>query len=608
MNSSEILFLPHNETVRVPAGTLLLDAAQQASIGVEAPCNGKGTCGKCRVRIVEGAVAGPHPDELNHLSSAEIAGGVRLACRSRVAGKSVVKFLDGARQRHRILSDGVLPPFELEPHITKTFLELSPPSLTDNCDDLRRLERALASELPTDLPLEFLQQLPGTLRAGGHRATVVLASARPIGIEPGDTAALCFGVAVDIGTTTVVAALIDFCSGEELASASMINPQKSYGLDVLSRIQYLKEHPDALQTLSCQIREGLDRLILELCERAGIDRTNIYEVAVAANATMTHLFLGVNATGIGASPYAPAFTASVTVPACSVGLSIAPFGLVYCLPAVSGYIGADIVAGLLASDLARSEKVALLIDIGTNGEIVLGSAKGLYACSCAAGPAMEGMNIGCGMRAAEGAIEQVHIDETVAVRTIGDRPAVGICGSGIIDAVAELLKVGALGRSGRFIRLTGGEKPSPWHARLRPEGGGRFVLCEGEGGEIAVSQKDIRQVQLAKGAILSGILSLTARLGIQMEEIDRVYIAGAFGHHVRKESLARIGVFPREFVKRVVLIGNSSKSGAMMALLSREKRAEAERLARQVSYVELSCHPGYDRLFTDSLSFQEAGR
>ena len=296
----------------------------------------------------------------------------------------------------------------------------------------------------------------------------------------------------------------------------------------------------------------------------------------------------------------------MSVPARTLGLDIAPFGLVYCLPAVSGYIGADIVAGLLAAEMEQSARIALLIDIGTNGEIVLGSSMGLHACSCAAGPALEGMNIGCGMRAAEGAIEQVRIDGELTVRTIGDAAAAGICGSGIIDAVAELVKAGAVAESGRFVRLTGNELPLPWHSRLRSEGSGRFVLSESGGLEIAVSQKDIRQVQLAKGAILSGMLSLTAQLGIRLADIERIYIAGAFGHHVRKESLARLGVFPQECLERVVLIGNSSKSGAIMALLSREKRAQAERLARQVHYLELSCHPGYDRLFAESLSFPKA--
>jgi uncharacterized 2Fe-2S/4Fe-4S cluster protein (DUF4445 family) len=469
------------------------------------------------------------------------------------------------------------------------------------------LQRALGVELGQGLPLEFLQRLPGVLRAEDFRITVVWAADHLLGIEPGDTTALAYGVAVDIGTTTVVAALVDLVSGEELASASMINPQKSHGLDVLSRIQHLREHLDALPTLSQLIREGIDQLIAELCAQTAVDRMHIYEVAVAANATMTHLFLGVDASSIGSSPYVAAFFAEVSVPARQVGLAIAPWGQVYCLPAVSSYIGADIVAGLITAELHKSDQVALLIDIGTNGEIVLGSSQGLYACSCAAGPALEGMNISCGMRAAEGAIEEVRIDETVALRTIAGKPPVGICGSGIIDAVAEMVKVGAVGKSGRLARLTGDEEPRPWHSRLRRDGAARFVLSQGEAGEIAVTQKDIRQVQLAKGAILSGIISLTGHLGIRIADIERVYIAGAFGHHVRKESLARLGVFPRECLDRVVLVGNSSKSGAVMSLLSRSKRAEAGRLARQVSYVELSCHPGYDRLFADCLSFQEAG-
>jgi uncharacterized 2Fe-2S/4Fe-4S cluster protein (DUF4445 family) len=604
MSSAEIVFLPDNRTVLVPVGTSLLNAARLAGVALEAPCNGAGSCGKCRVQTA-GEHAVPHPDERDHLSESELEQGVRLACRTEAVDQSVVTLPGSPDRRHRILSDGVLPLFEIEPHITKTYLELPPPSLSDNCDDLRRLERGLGREVSAELPLSFLQGLPATLRAESGRVTVVLAGGRPIGIERGDTSSRSFGVAVDIGTTTVVAALMDLITGDELASASMINPQKEFGLDVLSRIQHLRSHPDALQTLGSLIRDGLDQLIGELCRDAEIQRAEIYEVTVAANATMTHLLLGVDPSGIGASPYLPAFTAGVTVQACALGLAISPFGQLYCLPAVSGYIGADIVAGLVAAEMERSEQIALLIDIGTNGEIVLGSSRGLHACSCAAGPALEGMNIGSGMRAAEGAIEQVHIDDGVSLTTIGGRPAVGICGSGIIDAVAELVKAGAVGRSGRFVRLTGKEAPLAWHSRLRTDGTGRFVLSETEAGEIAVSQKDIRQVQFAKGAILSGILSLTAQLGIGLEQIERVYIAGAFGHHVRKESLARLGVFPHQCLDKVILIGNSSKSGAIMALLSGEKRAEAERLARRVSYLELSCYPGYDRLFADSLGFPE---
>lgn len=606
MSSAKVIFLPHNKAVSVHPESSLLQVAQSASLELEAPCNGAGTCGKCRVQIVEGETCRPHPDELLHLSGSELAQGVRLACRCQAAGKRVVRLPEGRGSRHRILSDGVLPEFELKPQITKRYLELPQPSLKDNCDDLQRLERALGRELSRELPLEFLRALPGALRAEGFRVTVICAGDRPIGIEPGDTTSSCFGVAVDIGTTTVVAALVDLLSGAELATASAINPQKGYGLDVLSRIQHLRQHPDALPTLSGLIKEELQRLISDLCSGQGIDTSQVYEIAVAANATMTHILLGVDPAAIGASPYLPAFTSSVTVPARVLDLCIASFAQVYCLPAVSGYIGADVVAGLVAAQMERSEKVALLIDIGTNGEIVLGSSCGLHSCSCAAGPALEGMNIGSGMRAAEGAIEEVRIDGDVRVRTIGGKAPLGICGSGIIDAIAEMVKAGVVGRSGRLARLTGEEEPLPWHSRLQSSGSGRFVLSEGEGGEIAVSQKDIRQVQLAKGAILSGILSLTAQLGIDMGDIDAVYLAGAFGHHVRKESLARLGVLPQQCLDKVVLIGNSSKAGATMALLSVEKRAEAERLARQVGYVELSCYHGYDRLFAESLSFHEA--
>ncbi|GFO60618.1 ferredoxin [Geomonas silvestris] len=626
MTHPEILFLPNREAVRVPTGTPLLEAAQKAAVDLEAPCNGKGTCGKCRVQLVEGALPTPHHDELGHLSSAELASGVRLACRQEASGNSVVRLVSAGRGGERILCDGLLPAFELDPPVTKRLVVLPPATLEDNCDDLTRLERALGCELAGSVSLEFLRQLPHALRhspaafkepakactestnasrAGGWPVTVVFHGGRPIGIEPGDTRERCYGVAVDIGTTTVVAALIDLASGAELATASMVNPQKAHGLDVLSRIQRLKEEPAALDGLTALIRGGLDQLLGELCEEARVSRDDLYELVVAANATMTHLLLGIDPSAIGSSPYVPAFSGSVELPAAELGLLLARCARVYCLPAVSGYIGADIVAGLLASELESSDRPALLIDIGTNGEMVLGSAHGLTACSCAAGPALEGMNISCGMRAAQGAIERVELNAEVATRTIGDAPALGICGSGIIDAVAELVKVGAVLPSGRFDKSSAAGEAVSWRARLKNEGAGRFILAEAaaDRGEVAVSQKDIRQVQLAKGAILSGILSLTAQLGIRPADIDRIYLAGAFGHRIRKESLGRLGMVPAECLDRAIPIGNSSKAGAIMALLSLKKRALAEQLARRVGYVELSCYPGYDRLFAEALAF-----
>ncbi|MBF0635253.1 MAG: DUF4445 domain-containing protein, partial [Nitrospinae bacterium] len=316
----------------------------------------------------------------------------------------------------------------------------------------------------------------------------------------------------------------------------------------------------------------------------------------------------VDPASLGRSPYVSVFSTAVDVPADETGLAISRFGTVHCLPSVSSYIGADIVAGLIVTEMEKKNETALFIDIGTNGEIAMFAGGVLSACSCAAGPALEGMNISCGMRAANGAIEKIFIgDDGVRVHTIGNKPAVGLCGSGVIDAVGELVKSGAVTKSGRFVKPSAVAGKS-WAGRLDDtNGGAKFVLSEGgkNSEPIAVTQKDIRQVQLAKGAILSGILALAKRLEVNIGDIDRVYIAGAFGHHVRLESLARLGILPEELHSKVTLVGNSSKTGAMLSLLSQDKRKEANDIARRVRYIELSCVPGYDRLFTECLSFPD---
>ncbi len=592
MDKFEVKFLPQNKIVSIDRGARLFDAAREAFIDIETSCNGKGTCGKCRVQHIDGKISEPQVDELKHISEDELSAGIRLACRSTVVGRATFKVLSDSKRKHRILSTGFMPKFKLNPNIKKIYVDLVKPSLEDNSDDLTRLKKSIGLKIEDNLPLSLLQKLPVIMREENFKVTLVFSGDRLIGIEPGDTAGRSYGIAVDIGTTTVVVSLIDLNSGAELSSASMINPQKSFGLDVLTRIQYVRDHPDGLSTLSRLIREGIDTLIGDVCRQADVKRAEAYEVAVAANATMMHLLLSVDPTSLGASPYVSGFTSAVSIPAHDLSLNISDFGIVYCLPSVSSYIGADIVAGLITAELDKKDERALFIDIGTNGEIVFGSKEGLFACSCAAGPALEGMNIACGMRAADGAIEKVFIDEDVSIETIGGRPAVGICGSGIIDAVAELVKVGAVAKSGRF-----------------GNGSSRFVLSSAgkKNGEISITQKDIRQVQLAKGAILSGILSLTGQLGIGLSDIKRVYVAGAFGHHVRMESLARLGVFPEECLDRVNLIGNSAKTGAVLCLLSKEKRDEAVSTARKVKYIELSCYPNYDRLFADCLCFPEVG-
>lgn len=609
MGKVEIRFLPQNKVVDAAMGDCLMQVARDAFIDIESSCSGKGTCGKCLVQLVDGGADEPHDDEIRHISAENLAQGVRLACRSKVTGMADYQVLGVAGKKHRILSEGRMPEFNLNPSIGKKYIELEKPKLEDNLDDVSRLEQALGLGLSENLPLSLLQQIPGVLRSSGFRATLVSAGEDLIGIEPGDTTSLCYGAAVDIGTTTVVVSLVNLVSGEELAARTMINPQKNHGLDVLSRIQHVREHAGGLDDLSRMIRECIDSLIGEACKDAEVERRNIYEIAVAANSTMMHFLLGVDPSGIGKSPYVPSFTCGVNVTARELGITISPFGTVYCLPSVSAYIGADIVAGILSAELAGKDERALFIDIGTNGEIAFSSKEKLCACSCAAGPALEGMNISCGMRAANGAIEKVFINDDVEIQTIGGKAAVGLCGSGIIDAVGELVKAGIVLPSGRFVKLQPGDAP-PWAQRLQSDNGpASFMLSAGKKGfgPIAITQKDIRQVQLAKGAILSGILVLLSKLGIGLQDIDHVYIAGAFGFHVRMESFARMGVIPAELLDRVTLIGNSSKSGAILCLLSKEKREEAARLARKIDYTELSCFPDYDKLFTKCLSFPDVG-
>lgn len=605
MDLFEVTFLPQGKVVLARSGMTVFEAARAAGVDVETSCNGEGTCGKCRVQQVEGHAGAAGQDEKGHLSAGDLADGIRLACRCKIDGGATFRVLADSRRTQRILVDGFMPHFDFDPNVTKVHLRPSPPSLTESSSDLAGLRRQVGRSVSGQTSVAALRQFRGALRQGDGAVTLVFAGDALIAVEPGDTTGACYGLAVDIGTTTLVVSLVDLVGGEEVASASTVNPQSSYGLDVLTRIHHIRGNPADLDLLKTLVREAINGLIGKVCRRANVERRHVYEVAVAGNATMMHIFLSVDPAGMGRSPYTPVFTSAISVEAKDVGLDIADVGLIWCLPSVSAYVGADIVAGLVTAELDSSDKMSLLIDIGTNGEIVLKSAGRLFACSCAAGPAFEGMNISSGMRAARGAIEWVEIDDDVELVTIGDAPPTGICGSGVIDAVAELVKVGAVDHSGRFVDPAAAGAAG-WVSRLSKNGrAGRFVLSGEPDSQIAVTQRDVRQVQLAKGAILSGVLALTRELGVALEEIERIYVAGAFGHHVRLESLARLGVLPTACLDRVTLIGNSSKTGALLCLLSKAKREEAESLAGRISYVELSCYPDFDRLFTRCLTFSE---
>jgi uncharacterized 2Fe-2S/4Fe-4S cluster protein (DUF4445 family) len=415
-----------------------------------------------------------------------------------------------------------------------------------------------------------------------------------------------YGICIDIGTTTVVTALIDLCTGEELADASMINAQKHYGLDVLTRITYEYENPEnGAEKLQKAIVNSINGMIEEVCREAEVDKSKILEIDVAANCTMLHMLLGVDARSIGKSPYKPQFLKAQELFARKIGIQAGHGTKLYCLPSVSGYIGADIVAGAYVCRLQEETGNVLFIDIGTNGEIVLASKGKILCCSCAAGPALEGMNISSGMRASEGAIEDVKITEKgIVLQTIGDREPIGICGSGILAVVKELLATGIVKSTGVFVKKEKLPETDYRYPMIRLNGTKRELILHKEP-ELLVTQGDVRQVQLAKGAILSGFMALLNKAGIHMEDLDKVMIAGQFGAHLPAESLIGTGILPNAVKDKLEYVGNSSKTGAYMTLMSKKVKREIEALAERMEYMELAETENYERIFTECMIFPE---
>jgi uncharacterized 2Fe-2S/4Fe-4S cluster protein (DUF4445 family) len=581
-----------------------MDLLDDAGIELESSCAGNGTCGKCRVLIISGECLPPGPAEMELLSPKDFKRGIRLACHCLVRGE-VELSVENAAQDLRVLEKGMLADFKIEAEISKYQL-----TSTYNEQELSLIEQILQQ-------LNIEQSVPDSLdilrliAQFKPETTAIVASNKLIGLEHGDTIAHCYGVAVDIGTTTVVASLHKLDDGSELAVASALNPQTQYGLDVLGRIQYAGKGSNNLDKLNGLIINCLNGLISELCRRSGIDSQYIYKIAVAANTVMLHLLLGVSPASIGRAPYHPVFRQGQVLAADNLGLLVSPFASLYCLPSVSGFVGADIVAGIIASNMDGAEEILLFLDLGTNGEIVLRRDGKLIACSTAAGPALEGMNIACGMRAARGAVEEVWIqDKSVQWRTIDNAPPLGLCGSGLIDLVAVMLECGLLNSSGRIAarnNFAGVYPHNPLSGQIDDIAGKRrFWLIPSSDNcpnGIFVSQADIRQVQLAKSAIVTGIKTMMTETGLDESRVNKVYVAGAFGAYLKPSSLIRLGFFPESWHDRITFVGNTSKAGAVMALLSSSTRCRMEETAQKVNYVELESCPGFEKMFIENMRF-----
>ncbi len=590
----------------------LLDYINTATpFTLPAPCGGKGRCGKCRVVVVEGEFSPVTDGERRHLSPQDLARGLRLACLVRpTAGPARVE-LEGERAGVGNKASLIEEKFAILPPFRKTLLTLPQPGLQDQASDQSRILRQLGEDAP-GMPLAVLRKLAGALRKNGFSATLCHSRDRVIAVEAGDTRDSLYGVAVDIGTTTVAAYLMDMTRGENLDVLSALNAQGAFGGDVISRIHYAMTRPEGLRLLGVKILDQIDSMITALARRNGIDPERIYGVSLAANTTMLHLALGLPPENIAAAPFISVTTEAQRVPSRELGLSIAPGALVQVLPSISGYVGADIVAAVLAGGMDQAESPCLLIDIGTNGEIVLGDRSGMVACSTAAGPAFEGAHVRNGVGGVAGAVNGVFPGKgRPAFTTIADAPPLGLCGSGIVDLLALLLRAGIVDETGRMLSrdeaASAGIPDDYLRGMTEAEGEPAFVLVPEEesavGAPIMMTQKDVREIQLAKAAIAAGIDTLIGHAGITPGEIGTLRLAGGFGSYIRRESAAAIGLIPGELLHRVEVMGNAAGRGAIMALLSENMWKRCDEIRRAVRYIELSSSPEFQDAYIDRMFF-----
>jgi uncharacterized 2Fe-2S/4Fe-4S cluster protein (DUF4445 family) len=604
----DLRFEPSGRRVRVPAGVTVFDAASWNGIAIDSTCGGHGTCKKCRVRVLEGGATVTSLDT-RAFAPSELREGWRLACRLEAGGDLGVE-VPPLATRPKAATIGVGRKVILRPAVQKRYVELSEPSLKDQAPDVERLLARL-DDLELRVDLHALRAVGPALRRGGFRVTAVVVDDALVDVEPGDTTSRLFGIAFDLGTTTVVATLLDLATGAPVAVQSVLNRQQPFGADVITRISSVMMDPDALHGLARLAHETLAELASAVCAEAGVTAREVYEVAIAGNATMTHIVLGIDPEPLGMAPFILASRAFPELLAADIGLDVHPRARAVVFPSIGAYVGGDITAGLLASGMDRDRRTRLFIDIGTNCEIVLGSDEGLLATAAPAGPAFEGASIRCGMRASDGAIESVTMTpETLTLKVIGDGPPLGLCGSGLVDSVAELVGLGLVDPSGRFVDDARARDAAPALApRLCVLGEERvFVLhWAGEEGDLEqalyLTQRDVRELQFAKAAIATGWSLLLEDAGIGPQDVQQVLLAGSFGSYLSPASAVRIGLVPPLPVMRIVSAGNVAGEGAKMALLSMRERAGAVALLEEVSYVELSDRGDFNDRFVERLAF-----
>lgn len=613
-----VKFVPENKEIQVVERENLLEAARKAEIFIDAPCNGNAACGKCKVKIIKGKV---ETEKSRHIKDEEWNEGYVLACNSKVVEDIVVeipsnastamyemKIEDLSSERENKIFEtakkkAIANGMEFKSYARKDYIELDQPTLNDNISDFERIRRHLRNSLGYDqvfCRLPMLRKIPPILREAHFKITITHiprgeGKTTIINIEKGNTTDRLYGIALDIGTTSVAACLVNIYSGKIVASASSGNAQIKYGADVINRIIYSTKRNGLEELNRAIIEETINPLLKKMYKDTGVEKEEVVSFVAAGNTTMSHLFLGVYPDYLRMEPYIPAFVRAPFIKASEIGVQVNPETFIYLAPSVSSYVGGDITAGVLSSGIWNLDENILFIDLGTNGEIVFGNKEFLMTCACSAGPAFEGGEISCGMRAASGAIEKVKIDKKThepTINIIGGNKPLGICGSGIIDLIYEMMFTGIIDRKGKIVKNL-----NTTRIRFDEHGIGEYVMVfkeqYGIEKDISITDVDIDNFIRAKAAIYSGITILLNSLGMDFTMIDKIYIAGGIGNSLNIEHSVKIGMLPDVDEGKISYIGNSSLMGCYLTLMSEDARHKLEKIANNMTYVELSVEPGY---------------
>ena len=606
-----VTFEPGGVVVSAPPGTSLLKAAQTAGIEIASTCGGRGRCTSCRIKFLQQPIPPPTIMDELQLGDDLVREGFRLSCQTLAAEAVTIQVAPPLTEEafqilgveQNIRSQRIV----IDAGVTKRAVTVALPREEHHqTSDAEELAKATGLSTPS-LPLELLRILPAILREAKGEVTVATFGDQLLAVEAGDTAALAYGLAIDVGTTSVVTTLLELGSGEVLGSVGSLNPQATFGGDLMSRIAFAQFNLANLRKLQTRIITLLNEQIEEVCQKSGVLPQWIYKVVIVGNSSMHHILLGIDPSYLGLAPYAPVLRHPVLLPSRELHLRL-PHAVLCFLPLVAGFVGADAVAVALATRIGDSPEIRIAVDIGTNGEAIMGSRERLLASSAPAGPALEGAQIHHGMRAAHGAIDKVSIEEDVHWHVLGETAPLGICGSGLLDAIAGLLDAGILDWTG-LIQVEARDRFPP-RLRERIEMRGeerRFTLVgkreSGSGQEIVLTQDDIRQVQLAKGAIASGVLMLQQIMGVPTDDIAELMLAGGFGNYLSIRSALRIGLIPPLPQERIRYVGNAAALGAQMCLLSEAERACATRLAGSIEHVSLAAHPHFQEVFVQAMNF-----